>query len=243
MRRHLLLCAALILAVLCLFVTPQPSQAQVFRDRVYFNVGVGQPYYYGYSPWYSSYYYPRSWGFGMYPYRSYYYSPAYATEYYSPPNYSYTYPNNAGYTSQPTYSTQTSDEDLAENPNAIRVRVNVPENARVWFENQETQQRGTDRLFVSPPLEAGKDYVYHIKAQWMENGRPVVRSKEIIVHAGDRVTIDMTTAPVSTGEAIPRPQTRRFETNSQERIQENAPTQQNAPSQQTAPARGRPTAP
>src|SRR5262249_48239272 len=53
---------------------------------------------------------------------------------------------------------------------ACQVRVLVPSpDAAVYFEGHQTQQTGTYRLFVSPPLDVDAKYTYTVKAQWMEN--------------------------------------------------------------------------
>src|SRR5208282_4928897 len=54
---------------------------------------------------------------------------------------------------------------------AVQVRLRVPTGARIWFEDVPTVQTGTARQFISPPLTAGKAYVYHIRAQWNEGGQ------------------------------------------------------------------------
>jgi uncharacterized protein (TIGR03000 family) len=69
------------------------------------------------------------------------------------------------------------------------INVSVPANAQVLFENIGTAQRGAQRAFVSPPLDRGYDYVYHITAKWQDAGREVVRTREIKFHAGDVVNL------------------------------------------------------
>jgi uncharacterized protein (TIGR03000 family) len=77
-------------------------------------------------------------------------------------------------------------------PNGSRLRVRLPENARLWIEDEPTLQNGRDRLFESPPLTPGKDYAFHLKAEWTENGKQIVRTRTVPIHAGDFVNIDMT---------------------------------------------------
>ena len=96
--------------------------------------------------------------------------------------YSGTYSN--GYTS---YYPQ--DQDMDEN--AVTVRLQVPSGARVWVEGKETSQGGTDRMFVSPSLEPGYEYVYHIRVQWNQNGKTVERNREVTVHAGDFISLNI----------------------------------------------------
>jgi uncharacterized protein (TIGR03000 family) len=77
---------------------------------------------------------------------------------------------------------------LRETNDSVNVRVMLPtREARVWFENEATQQRGTDRFYTSPPLEQGRAYYYTIKASWLENGREVTREQTVPVRAGQQV--------------------------------------------------------
>jgi uncharacterized protein (TIGR03000 family) len=47
-------------------------------------------------------------------------------------------------------------------------------------------------LFESPALEPGKDYAFHLKVQWTENGKIVTHTRKVSVHAGDFVNVDLT---------------------------------------------------
>jgi uncharacterized protein (TIGR03000 family) len=73
------------------------------------------------------------------------------------------------------------------------VRVLLPADARLYFEGVPTAPVGPDRLFESPPLALGRNYRYDIRAAWDENGREVVKTRSVVVHAGDRVRVDFTT--------------------------------------------------
>ncbi len=70
-----------------------------------------------------------------------------------------------------------------------RFRIAVPADAQVWLEGASTQQSGTLRHFVSPPLEPGASYGYTIRARWRERGQVVEQTKEIEVQAGDQVNV------------------------------------------------------
>jgi uncharacterized protein (TIGR03000 family) len=73
---------------------------------------------------------------------------------------------------------------------AATVRVRVPSSASVFFEGEPTAATGPDRLFESPPLAPGRSYRYDIKAVWEDNGREVVRTRSVTVHAGERVSVN-----------------------------------------------------
>jgi uncharacterized protein (TIGR03000 family) len=73
----------------------------------------------------------------------------------------------------------------AEDRNKARIMAIVPDpEARVWIDNGLTEQKGTERLFLSPPLEPGERYYYLIKATWKENGREVSKEQKVAVRAG-----------------------------------------------------------
>lgn len=73
----------------------------------------------------------------------------------------------------------------ADKANLAVVMAYVPENARVWFNDEPTRQRGILREYESPPLEAGKKYTYHVRIVWFEDGHWVSESKEVPVSVGE----------------------------------------------------------
>lgn len=213
MRRNMVLASATLL-ILLIGVEAVTAQA-VFRGgrgRRGASVGVytpgfsfqyGNPYYGRYSdgryydaryydgysrPGRDGYYYSR-------PYSTYYYGP----DYYSRPYRSYYYEPDYYYSSTPRYGTTwwgpglLSTQAAPNGQQPVELRVIVPDpNARVWVEDSLTQQRGTDRLFVSPPLEPGKSFTYNLRASWMENGREVSQERSVTVEAGRRAMVDFT---------------------------------------------------
>jgi len=217
-RRTLLLGAPLLAAVM-LLLTPTDSQAQRWGGgwRGGWHSGYGS----GYTPYSGSWsgYNPYSSGWG-YSYPSYSYSPGYSYpsySYYSYPSYGYSYPSYSYGTASPSSSSQYLTgttgyqsfypSESTENGNQIAyVRLQVPADAEVWFDgqwDQKTQQTGSDRLYVTPPLDPNKDYYYEIRARWNDNGREMERTKRLPIHAGDRASLrfgssDENTAPSDT---------------------------------------------
>jgi uncharacterized protein (TIGR03000 family) len=72
------------------------------------------------------------------------------------------------------------------------LNITLPLNARLWIEGKEIEQLNSSTSFslTSPPLEAGFNYTYHLRAQWTDNGVQVTRERAVPVHAGETVTID-----------------------------------------------------
>jgi uncharacterized protein (TIGR03000 family) len=69
--------------------------------------------------------------------------------------------------------------------------LQVPADARIWFDNEETVQTGSSRDFITPPIPTGGQYTYAIRVEWTENGRQVESTRRIKVQAGDRVELDL----------------------------------------------------
>jgi uncharacterized protein (TIGR03000 family) len=75
------------------------------------------------------------------------------------------------------------------------ISVRVPPEAVIIFGNCPTEQKGTDRLFESPPLPPGegRTFVYAVTAIWTEDsGREHKEVREIRIRAGAKFHIDFT---------------------------------------------------
>jgi uncharacterized protein (TIGR03000 family) len=73
---------------------------------------------------------------------------------------------------------------------AALFRVRVSEDAEVWFGDVRTAQRGVDRLYVTPPLPAGRPATYEIRARWRQKGKEMDQIRRAVVYPGDRLTVD-----------------------------------------------------
>src|SRR6516162_9024399 len=64
----------------------------------------------------------------------------------------------------------------------VRLTVHVPAGAEIWVEGEKTKQTGSSRLFYSPPIVPGKNYVYEIRAMWTAaDGKVVDRARKVKV--------------------------------------------------------------
>jgi uncharacterized protein (TIGR03000 family) len=81
----------------------------------------------------------------------------------------------------------------AEAPTKLAVRINlrVPADAKVWFDGRQTNQTGTARSFESPPLAVGPEYAYQVRIQWVQDGKKVEQTRQLIVHAGDAINLNL----------------------------------------------------
>jgi uncharacterized protein (TIGR03000 family) len=143
---------------------------------------------FGYYPWYG-----YGWGWPGY-YSSGYYPYAYDSGYYAYPSTTYVPTPAADYSSY-YYSPANAVAQTSERTAHLNVQVTA--NAQVWIEGVKTTQTGTSRQFQSPPLTPGTNYSYEVRAQWMTNGQPVDRTKNVSVHAGGQVLVNVMAGPTS----------------------------------------------
>jgi len=116
--------------------------------------------------------------------------------------------------------------------NSAVVHVMVPPDAQVWFDGQETRQRGSERIFFSPPLDQGMNYSYSIKAAWNQNGQQVQQDRTVRVTPGQEVTVNfMADQGQNQGQQ---------QLNVQQRDQQQLQTQPNNPPQQLQPGQNLP---
>jgi uncharacterized protein (TIGR03000 family) len=62
--------------------------------------------------------------------------------------------------------------------------VSLPADAKLTVDGTATQSTDSVRAFVSPPLQAGKDYQYTLRAEVTRDGKKVERTRDVNVRAG-----------------------------------------------------------
>ncbi|HZY89368.1 MAG TPA: TIGR03000 domain-containing protein [Gemmataceae bacterium] len=214
-------------AVLTLLLTPGPGAAQFYYGHSYGGHPYGHAYGYGGS---YGYYrgYPGVGGFGRgYAYpgaygNPYYLSPyyglglAYSTQYYASPAYyspgyyapQYSAPAVAPASYQSFYPPEANGQGAVTGDAPANVEVRLPAGAGLWFGSFRTDQTGSTRRFQSPPLTAGKDYTYEVRARWDQDGRPVEQTRTVQVRAGQAVRVDFLAAVPAAPERLTAPTTR-----------------------------------
>jgi uncharacterized protein (TIGR03000 family) len=73
--------------------------------------------------------------------------------------------------------------------NAVVFDLRVPESAEIWINGAKTKQTGAMRKFVSPPLAADEKGSYDIRCLWTANGKQMEQTRQVTVHAGDRLSL------------------------------------------------------
>lgn len=99
---------------------------------------------------------------------------------------------------EPVKAPQKGTEEASAN-NAATLIVSLPAEARLSIDDNATSQTSATRVFVTPELETGRDFVYTLKAELVRDGQNVTASKQVTVRAGQetRVTLEFPTANVA----------------------------------------------
>ena len=159
-------------------------------------------YHYGYGHHHPYYGYRHD--YGLFPSFGYGYSPAYgsysdyAADAAVDPGYGGDYtavapdavndtpvtPPAAGSPSYYASATGTVEPD-----DVAHITVNVPADAKVWFEGALMTSTGSFRRYDSPPLAPGSRYAYDVQASWNENGHEVTQTQKVDVTAGGHANV------------------------------------------------------
>jgi len=162
--------------------------------------GYGGRGYYGGGGYYGRGYYGGYGGFGLGYGLGYGFGWGYPSYGYGYGNYGYPYGSSDGYYAPNAYpgygnyygsapALPSSQMTAAAAP--VRLDVIVPDaQAQVWLNGQLIQGTGTERDFVSSPVETGYNYTYKLRAAWKENGQPVNVERDVQVTPGITTFVD-----------------------------------------------------
>jgi uncharacterized protein (TIGR03000 family) len=67
--------------------------------------------------------------------------------------------------------------------------VHLPPDAKLSVDDSSTKQTGSVRTFVTPALQPGKEFTYHMKATMMRDGKEVTETKDVKVRAGQETHV------------------------------------------------------
>src|SRR5262249_12889669 len=81
-----------------------------------------------------------------------------------------------------------------EGPAPATIIVSLPADARLLIDGNTTTSTSARRIFTSPSLQPGADYVYTLRAEMIRNGQTVVQTQQVTVRAGEESTVGFTLA-------------------------------------------------
>lgn len=74
--------------------------------------------------------------------------------------------------------------------NRGQVVIYAPADAKLFADGQATSLSGSERVFQTPELVAGRDFQYSLKVVYNEAGESKTISKDVVVRAGHRTVVD-----------------------------------------------------
>lgn len=86
--------------------------------------------------------------------------------------------------------TETSSTVESSPPSVAEMRVHLPADASLVIDDFVTRSSGVVRHYRSPSLEAGKTYMYEVRAEVVRDGRTVHQTKIVQVRAGETANVD-----------------------------------------------------
>jgi uncharacterized protein (TIGR03000 family) len=81
-------------------------------------------------------------------------------------------------------------------PASATIVVDLPADAKLSIDDAPTAATGSNRVFVSPALNPGREYHYTLKAEVVKDGKSAVIEKVITVKAGE-VTAEKLALPAA----------------------------------------------
>jgi uncharacterized protein (TIGR03000 family) len=76
--------------------------------------------------------------------------------------------------------------------NTAYLTVNVPDDAKVYLQDQLMTLGGTQRRFVTPQLPAGSDHVYTLRVEVVRDGQTITKTTQAPVAVGQEVEVTVT---------------------------------------------------
>src|SRR5579885_1561738 len=84
-------------------------------------------------------------------------------------------------------------EVSGQDSRSASIIANLPAAARLYIDGNPTQQTGSTRTFVTPPLDPSRDYTYELRADVDRDGELLTRTEPVHVRAGENSRVDFGT--------------------------------------------------
>jgi uncharacterized protein (TIGR03000 family) len=69
-----------------------------------------------------------------------------------------------------------------------KVVVELPEDAKLFVDDQQMKTMAAKRVFRTPGLPEGQLYYYILRAEVIRDGKPYSQTKQIIIRPGEEIT-------------------------------------------------------
>jgi uncharacterized protein (TIGR03000 family) len=79
-----------------------------------------------------------------------------------------------------------------DTPVPAKIIVSLPEDARLFIDDEATSSTSKQRVFVSPPLPAGQLFHYTLRAEVVRDGKVVSFTQKVAIRAGKLSEVQLT---------------------------------------------------
>jgi uncharacterized protein (TIGR03000 family) len=73
----------------------------------------------------------------------------------------------------------------SKDPNSAELIAHVPDHAEVFLGSTLMGNKGETRVYTSPPMEPGYKYFYTVRVNWIEEGKKVTQTHQVMVKPGE----------------------------------------------------------
>jgi len=82
------------------------------------------------------------------------------------------------------------NDGMVKSPTKAAVVVRLPADAKLYADGQLTALDTAERRFYTPTLDAGRDYHYNMKVEYVRDGKTVTDTKVVPVRAGEMAEVE-----------------------------------------------------
>jgi uncharacterized protein (TIGR03000 family) len=98
---------------------------------------------------------------------------------------------------------ETKKQSDIRSPAPVTMVVRLPEDAKLFIDEQPTTSTSGTRVFVSPPLAPEEKYSYTLTAQVVRNGQTLRQTKQVPVRPGEMTNVVLQEFPMTTETQTP----------------------------------------
>jgi uncharacterized protein (TIGR03000 family) len=84
-------------------------------------------------------------------------------------------------------------EKRAQEQARARVRIDVPEDAKLYVDGQLMKTASARRVYQTPALTPGRAYFYDVRVELERNGQLLTESQRVVVRAGEESSASFAT--------------------------------------------------
>jgi len=97
--------------------------------------------------------------------------------------------------------TEPKNDSKKNEPGMAQLLINLPDDARLYFNGTIATGHGALRTFATPPLLPGQSYAYDLTAEVVRNGRLQTVTERVVIRAGETTRVTLNPGGIVTASA------------------------------------------